>query len=157
MKFLVTKDLAHSSLLGKLMAGVCMALFFYLGLDVILHAYVLGEDVKSIQTTLYGNTEEFIEPILFDTLLLQVHSDLFMMLFTILIIASIYIRLYSTKVMTKWLVHGLFVFGLLAPLCLLVAYANAEVFVYIWLATFVPGHLLGMGMAWFNVKKLVFR
>ncbi len=94
MKFLLSKDLEYSRLLTNLMVGVSAALFFYLGLDILLHAYILGADINAILNTLYGNIEEFIEPVLFDTLLLQVHIDLFMSLFTIMIIASIYIRLY---------------------------------------------------------------
>ena len=157
MKFLVTKDLAHSTLLGNLMAGVSVALFFYLGLDAVLHAYVIGSDMQSISNTLYGNVEEFIEPVLLDSLLLQVHIDLFMTLFSIMIIASIYIRLYSDKSITKWLMHMLFILSLLAPLFLMVAYFTSIGFVYAWLASFVLGHLLGMGLSLRIVKKLLFK
>jgi len=157
MKFLVTKDLQHSTLLGNLMAGVSVALFFYLGLDVVLHAYVIGSDIQSITNTLYGNVEEFIEPILLDSLLLQVHIDLFMSLFSIMIIASIYIRLYSDKRVTKWLIHILFILGLLAPLFLIVAHFTSMGFVYAWLASFVLGHLLGMGLSLLIIKKLLLK
>ena len=157
MKFLVTKDLAHSSLLGNLMAGVTVAIFFYFVLDIVLHAYVIGLDVTTISTTLFGNTEEFIEPILIDTLLLQVHIDLFMSLFSIMIVASIYIRLNSIKAMTKWLVHTLFILGLLAPLLLIVAYFTSVIFIYLWLASFILGHLLGMLLSLMIIKKLLFK
>lgn len=157
MKFLVTKELEHTTLLYRLMAGVSIALFLYLGLDVVLHAYVLGADIRSISTTLYGNIEEFIEPILLDTLLLQVHIDLFMSLFAIMIIASIYIRLYTGKVSTKWLVHMLFILGLLAPALLLIAYFNSVGFVYVWLGSFVGWHLLGMLMSLLIIKRLLFK
>ena len=139
------------------MAGVSVALFFYLGLDAVLHAYVIGSDMQSISNTLYGNVEEFIEPVLLDSLLLQVHIDLFMSLFSIMIIASIYIRLYSDKSVTKWLVHTLFILGLFAPLFLMVAYFTSIGFVYAWLASFVLGHLLGIGLSLLIIKKLLFK
>ncbi len=157
MKFLVTKDLAHSTLLGNLMAGVVVAIFFYLVLDIVLHAYVIGLDVSTVSTTLFGNTEEFIEPILIDTLLLQVHIDLFMSLFAIMIVTSIYIRLHSTKVLTKLLVHLLFILGLLAPLLLMVSYFTSVSFIYLWLACFMIGHLLGMSMSLIIIKGLLFK
>ncbi len=157
MKFLVSKDLAHSALLGNLMAGVVSALFFYLVLDIALHAYVVGLDVTTLSTTLYGNIEEFVEPILIDTLLLQVHIDLFMTLFSIMIVASIYIRLYSTNVMTKWLVHLLFMLGLLSPILLMVAYFTNVGFIYIWLVSFILGHFLGIVMSLLILKKLLFK
>lgn len=149
--------MAHSTLLINLMLGVSVALFFYLGLDVVLHAYVIGSDIESITNTLYGNVEEFIELILLDSLLLQVHIDLFMSLFSIMIIASIYIRLYSDKRTTKWLVHTLFILGLLAPLFLIVAYFTSIGFVYVWLVSFMLGHLLGMGLSLRIIKKLLFK
>jgi len=147
MKFLLTKDLQHSSLLSKLMLGVCVTLFLYLGLDVVLHAYVLGADLTTLTNTLYGNEEEFIEPILLDVLLLQVHSDLFMSLFSIMIISSIYIRFYSANRSTKWLVHILFLLGLFTPAFLMLSYFTSVGFVMLWLGSFVLCHLLGMLMS----------
>lgn len=157
MKFLLNKDLTYSKLLGNLMAGVVFALFFYLLLDIILHAYVIGLDVTTLSTTLYGNLEEFIEPILIDTLLLQVHIDLFMSLFTIMIVASIYIRLYSTHVLTKRLVHLLFILGLLSPILLMVAYFTTVGFIYAWLVSFMLWHFLGMLLSMLIVKRLLFK
>ena len=154
MKFLVSKDLEHSSLLANLMGGVIFTLFFYLLLDIVVHAYVVGLDAATVATTLYGNSKEFIEPILIDTLLLQVHIDLFMSLLTIMIVAAIYIRLYNTSMTTRWLVHLLFILGLLSPILLMVAYFSTIGFVYVWLVSFVMGHFLGMMMSLLILKKL---
>ncbi|RUM70430.1 MAG: hypothetical protein DSZ09_04430 [Sulfurovum sp.] len=157
MKFLVTKDLAHSTLLAKLMLGVCIALFFYLGLDSVLHAYILGDNLSEITNTLYGNVDAFIEPILIDTLLLQVHMDLFMALLSIMILSSIYIRLFREKKSTKLLVHLVFIFGLFAPVFLLIAYFTSLWAVYVWLVNFFFWHLIGLGMLLAIIKKLLFK
>ena len=157
MKFLVNKDLEHSCLLENLMAGVVFSLFFFFLLDIVLHAYVLGLDISTLSTTLFGNPDEFIEPILLDTLLLQVHIDLFIALFSIMIVASIYIRLHSKKMMTKWLVHTLFILGLFTPILLMIAYFTNVWFVTIWLVTFILGHLLAMWMSLLILKRLFFK
>jgi len=70
MKFLVTKDLAHSTLLTYLMGSVVFAILLYLGFDMLLHAYVIGLDMQSVSITLFGDVENFVEPILIDSLLL---------------------------------------------------------------------------------------
>ena len=62
MKFLVTKDLAHSQLLAYLIGAVLTAILLYLGLDVVLHGYVIGSDLSAIHNTLFGNVETFEEP-----------------------------------------------------------------------------------------------
>lgn len=155
MKFLVTKELSYSALLKNLVVGVCIALFFYFILDVLLHGYIIGYTFEEINATLYGNAEEFIEPILIDSLLLQVHIDLFMSLFGVMIIASIYIRLYSTQKMTKFLLHTLFLLSLFSPVMLMLAYVSSKMLVFIWIACFVLGHLLAMVMSMMIVKKLL--
>jgi hypothetical protein len=154
MKFVISKDLEHSKLLNTLMMGVSIALFFYLIFDVILHGFLIGSNISAISNTLYGNLEEFIEPILLDTLLLQVHIDLFMSLFTLMILSTIYIRFFSEEKATKWLIHLLFILGLAAPLMLLGAYMNSLLFVYLWIFTFMAGHLLAIFFALRIVKRV---
>ena len=139
------------------MVGVVFALLIYLLLDILLHMYMPGIRVMPIVTTLYGNEEKFIEPILIDSLLLQVHIDLFMSLFTSMIISSIYIRLYANKTFTKVLVHSLLILGLLAPLFLIVAYFTSVIFIYLWLGSFWVWHLLGIWLSLLIVKKLLFK
>ena len=157
MKFLVTKDLAHSTLLTYLMGSVVFAILLYLGLDTVLHAYVIGLDRQSVSVTLFGDVENFVEPVLIDSLLLQVHIDLFMTLFALLILSSIYIRLYSDKEVTKWAVHLLFIMGLLAPVALILAYFVSTVFVGIWLMSFILWHVLAASVAVMILKKLLFK
>lgn len=155
MKFLIKKDLEYASLFKNLMLGVTSALFLYLILDVFLHAIIIGKDMVSVANTLYGNEEMFIEPILLDALLLQVHIDLFMNVITLMIIASIYIRFFNTQVMTKVWVHVLFITGLLAPIFIVIAYFSSEIFIYAWFISFTIGHVLGMFMSLMIVKELL--
>lgn len=157
MKFLVTKDLEHSTLLTYLMSAVVFAILLYLGFDAVLHAYVIGSDIQSISLTLFGDAENFVEPVLIDALLLQVHIDLFMTLFAMLILSSIYIRLYSSKAMSKWIVHLLFVFGMMAPITLLFAYFVGALFVPVWLTAFVLWHVMAFMVGIIILKKLLFK
>ena len=157
MKFLVTKDLAHSTLLTYLMGSVVFAILLYLGLDIVLHAYVIGLDMQSVSVTLFGDVENFVEPVLIDSLLLQVHIDLFMTLFALLILSSIYIRLYSENALTKWIVHFLFIMGILSPLALILAYSVNTIFTVIWLISFLLWHMTAFIVAIMILKKLVFK
>lgn len=157
MKFLVTKDLAHSTLLTYLMSAVVCMLLLYIGFDTVLHAYVIGLDMHSVSVTLFGDVENFVEPILIDSLLLQVHIDLFMTLFALLILSSIYIRLYSSKPMTKWIVHLLFILGMLAPVTLILAYFVSALFTTMWLMSFILWHILASVVALMILKKLLFK
>jgi len=157
MKFLVTKDLSHSRFLAYLIGAVMFAIILYLVMDVVLHAYVIGLDIPSIYTTLIGNTETFEEPILIDSLLLQVHIDLFMTLFALLILSSVYIRLHDKTALMKIVLHTLFLSGLITPLFLLLAYFWLDLFAYAWLSSFFIWHSLALVLALMTFKRLNFR
>ena len=157
MKFLVTKDLSHSRLLAYLIGAVIFAIILYLVMDVVLHSYVIGLDLPTIHTTLAGNAETFEEPILIDSLLLQVHIDLFMTLFALLILSSVYIRLHEKTSAMKVLLHTLFLLGLFTPLFLLVAYLWSPLFSYVWLGAFIVWHVMAVLLALITFKRLNFR
>jgi len=157
MKFVISKDLEHSKLLNTLMSGVSIALFFYILLDMFLHGYLFGSDITGIKETLYGNMEEFIEPILFDTLLLQIHIDLFMTLVSLMILSTMYIRLFSDEKTTVSFIHTLFILGLISPFFLLVAYMSSALFVYLWVLTFICWHFLAIFFSIRIVKRLLRR
>ena len=148
----MTKDLSHSRLHAYLMGSVVFAILLYLVMDVVLHAYVIGSDIAAIKSTLFGNAETFEEPILIDSLLLQVHIDLFMTLFALLILTSVYIRLHEKTKTLRMTVHTLFLLGIVTPIFLLLAYFWSEVFVSLWVATFLIWHALA-----FMVSLMIFR
>lgn len=157
MKFLVTKDLNYSRFYAYLVGSVVSVILVYLIFDTILHVYVIGADIAGIKTTLYGDAETFAEPILIDSLLLQVHIDLFMTLFALLILSSVYIRLSTQCSVVKAIVHLLFLLGIMTPLFLLAAYFGLEIFVYLWLVAFLAWHGIGVILSLVILKQLVFR
>lgn len=139
------------------MGSVVIAICIYLVLDLILHSYVVGSDIASIKSTLFGSSETFEEPILIDSLLLQVHIDLFMTIFSLLILSSIYIRLYSQTSKIKWTIHLLFLLGLFSPIFLLLAYFLSEVFIYLWIISFLLWHVMAFILSFMIVKRLNFK
>ncbi len=155
MKFLIKKELEYTTLLKHLIVALSMALSLYLLLDIVLHGFFLGTDTISIAHTLYGNEAEYTEPIPLDSLLLQIHIDLFMSLVSFMLISSIYIRYFSHRTYTKILVHLLFVTGLLAPLSILIAYFTSPILIYIWLGSFLLSHIVAIFMSLKTIKKLL--
>jgi len=156
MKFLVTKEPAGTKLITSLMAGVVFFIILYLGFDVVIHAYVIGADIQSVTLTLVGDSENFIEPVLIDTLLLQVHIDLFVTLFALMILASIFIRFHERASITRWMVHLVFLLGMVTPMLLIVAYLGWIWLVPVWISAFVAWHLLACFMGVMVLKKVVF-
>lgn len=156
MKFLVTKDLKFSRFYMMLISALSLALILFLIFDVVLHGYVIGYDITSMKKTLYGDLEMFEEPILLDALLLQVHIDLFITLFLVMILASLLIRFSQQEQFVKIIVHLLFICGACTPFLLLAAYFVGQWFLYLWLIGFLLWHFCGLLSGLIIIKKLVF-
>ena len=139
------------------MGMVVFSILLYLLLDVSVHGYILGWNIEAISSTLYGNAESFEEPILLDSLLLQVHIDLFMTIFALLILTSVWIRLTPPARGVKWILHTVLLLGLLSPIFLLLAYGVSDIFLYLWLVTFFVWHSMAMAMSLIILKKVWFR
>jgi len=122
MQFLITNDLDKTPFLKYLMVMLTFFVVLFVALDIALHHYHIGLTVESAMQTLHGNEEAFIEPILFPALLLQVHIDLFLSMFVLLLLAAMYIRLYTKAESTYLWVHFLFITAFLSSLLLLINY-----------------------------------
>lgn len=155
MKFLVSKDAVPTPLLRQLMTAVTVAMLLYLVLDVVLHGYLIGLSPQVAAQTLYGNEEAFVEPILFESLLLQVHIDLFMALVSLLIVVSIYLRMKYKEKVRKGLLHALFLAALAAPLLLIAAYFGGSFWLYGWVGAFYLWHLLALFVGTVALKRLI--
>jgi len=154
MKFLVSKDTAPTPLLRQLMIAVTVAILLYLLLDIVLHSYLIGLSPQAAAQTLYGNEEAFIEPILFETLLLQVHIDLFMALVALLILVAVYLRMKHKEKVCKTMLHSLFLAALAAPLLLIAAYFGGSFWLYSWVGAFFIWHLLALFVGTVVLKRL---
>jgi len=130
-------------------------ILIFLATDTALHHYQLGLSVDKVMTTLYGNEEIFEEPILFTTLLLQVHIDLFLSMFILLTLLAMFIRLYAKNKYTKIWIHLLFLSGLFTPLLLLLNYFLAsKLGSIIWIILFIFWHLVAFYLCFKILWKL---
>ena len=154
MKFLVSKNSAPVPLLRQLMIAVTAALLLYLLLDVVLHGYLIGLSPQAAAQTLFGDEEAFVEPILFESLLLQVHIDLFMALVSLLILVAIYLRMMQKEKVRTGVLHSLFLAALGAPLLLVVAYFGGSFWLYGWVGAFYLWHLLALCVGTVALKRL---
>jgi hypothetical protein len=155
MKFLVTKDKEAAPLLRVLMGGLLIAILLYLPMSIALHGVQLGFTPQMLQATLYGDEAAFVEPILLDVLLLQVHIDLFMTLFVVMMLSALAVRLLDRKTSKLRVLHLLGVTGLLMPLSLLGAYFFGTFLLYVWIGVFLVWHLFAFGLSVILIQRLL--
>lgn len=143
MKFLVTKEINNSPFFKYLMGVLTIFVLLFLVSDMVLHHHQIGLTTIQATTTLHGNEESFEEPILLTALLLQVHIDLFLSMFILLILSTMFIRLYAKKRYSRVRIHLLSISGLLSPILLLFSYFWSSVILF-WISIFIFWHLISL-------------
>ena len=130
-------------LLKKLILFLVFTLFLFLGLDVLLHHHQIGVTLTTATNTILGNEEEFLDPILFDTILERVHADILSAMITLMLLATILIRLSPQS--KQRLVHLSFLTAIFSQIALLLA-PSLPLFIALWLVLFLLWHLLAFVM-----------
>lgn len=152
MKFLVTKELKNNQQLKYLILFLLFGMGMFLIFDIANHAFTIGSSPNDIANTLLGNREEFIEPILIQTLLQIIHADIFFSLIILLLLSLIYLRV-SKK--NSILIHIVFISSLLSHITLLAIYWFGANFVLIWLTLFLLWHILTAVLIILTIWKLI--
>ncbi len=153
MKFLAkSKEFDKNPLLKKLIIFLVLSLLLYLGLDVLLHHHQIGLTLTTATDTILGNEDEFLDPILFDTILECVHSDILSAMITLMLLSTILIRLNTQS--KQRLVHLSFITAIFSQVALLLA-SSLSLFIGLWILLFLFWHLLAFIMGFSIIWKLL--
>ena len=154
MQFLDKKEseknsLIKNPLLKKLILFLVFTLLLFLGLDVILHHHQIGLTLATATDSILGNEDEFLDPILFDTLLERLHADILSAMIVLMLLATILIRLSPQS--KQHLVHLSFLTAIFSQVALLLA-PSLPLFIVLWIILFLLWHLLafimGLSILW---------
>ena len=153
MQFLdKSKAFDKNPLLQKLILFLVLSLLLFLGFDVLLHHHQIGLTLNAATNTILGNEEEFLDPILFDSLLERVHADILSAMISLMLLAVILIRLNPKS--KQRIVHLSFSTAILSQVALLLA-PSYTVFIAIWIILFLLWHLLAFLMGFSIMWKLL--
>ena len=144
MKFLEQPRSLNNPLLKNLMRFLIVVIALALLSDILLHDYKIGLSPSQATQTIAGNEEEFCEPMLFDSLLEQVHTDTLNSMISLLLLAVILIRLNPTSKQRS--IHLAFISAISTQIVLLVSFYFSA-FILLWIILFVLWHLTALSMA----------
>ncbi|MDP1784045.1 MAG: hypothetical protein Q8K81_01320 [Sulfuricurvum sp.] len=142
MKFIASKKLSDNSTLRLVILWMLIAFILAMGLSITAKTIEYGTTPSEWSTSILGNSDEFIDPLTFNDLLLSVHTDLFGLILTFILIASITVRT-SRTIAVKMSFFALSLVSLLLyPLALLTSSLSGTVGVTIAIGSFFLFHLL---------------
>lgn len=155
MRFTLIKDLSKHTQMRALLLGMLLFISLFILSDIGMKASLIGLTNQQVITTIYGDEEEFIEPITQGTLLEMIHADIFFMMMTLSLLSSIYTRLVGGSKMTNRLISLLFLSALGSLGFLLLAFYSEHFFTTLYLSSFYIWHSLALLFSLISIKKLL--
>jgi len=130
-----------------LLNGLLVFIMLYLVFDIFVKNHTLGLSTHTINTTLFGNADEFLDPMNKSVFLEFIHMQIFFLMMLLLTLSAVFIRLLHKKQNTLLIMNLLMLFGILSPVMLSAAYFYSAEFTSIYLVSFFSWHIIAFYMA----------
>ncbi len=137
-----------------LLNGLLLFIFLYLLFDVFVKSHTMGLSVSSVSATLFGNADEFLDPMNKSVFLEFVHMQIFFLMMILLTLSAVFVRLLHQKRNTILVLNIVMLFALLSPIALVAAYFYSTEFVGIYLFAFFTWHTLALYMTLTSLWEL---
>jgi hypothetical protein len=137
-----------------LLNGLLIFIFLYIIFDIFVKSHTMGLTFTAVATTLFGNADEFLDPMNKSVFLEFVHMQIFFLMMILLTLSAVFIRLLHQKRNTLLIMNVLMLFGLLSPLSLMAAYFYTPEFISIYLFAFFAWHIVAFYMTLASLWEL---
>ncbi len=147
MRFTLIKDLKRDPTMKPILGGLISFILLYLISDVFVKKITIGLYPHDVKQTLFGNEEEFIEPLTQGSFLEFLHIEIFFVMMILLTLSAVYIRLRSNRAGSSIILHIVMISAILSILSIFAAYFASEIFIYVYVLSFLIWHIFAIYMA----------
>ena len=130
-----------------LINGLLTFMLLYFMADTFVTKMTLGLYSSQITQTLFGNMDEFIDPMDSSVFLEYIHGQIFFMMMILLTLSAVYARLCSKKSYSMLLINALMISALLSLITLALTYFINANFLNLYILTYFLWHTLAFTMA----------
>jgi len=154
MRFTLIKDLQKERAMVMSINILLLFTLLYLVSDIVVKAENFGITLSTLHTTLFGNTDEFIDPITRAAFLEHLHGEIFFMMMILLTLSAVFVRVSKKNSFSLWVVNLNLISVLLSLIALAVGYFYLRSFLAMYLATFFSWHILSFFMSLYALWRL---
>jgi len=144
LRFTLIKNVKRDKAMKPILNALLLFILLYIPFDIFVKSHTIGISTVTLISTLYGNADEFIDPINQSVFLEFIHMQIFFLMMILLTLSAIYIRLLSHKSNTLLAINLLMGFAFVTPLTLFLSYFYTNEFVKIYLFSFFAWHLIAL-------------
>jgi len=154
MRFTLIKDIKQDKMMKPILSGLLIFILLYLISDIFVKSANFGISIDTLNTTLFGNEDEYIDPITTAVLLEFWHSEIFFSMMILLTLSTIFIRVVNSYKVRLFFLNTLMLAAILSLISLPLAYFLNAFFVHIYLYSFFIWHIAAIYIALHSTFKL---
>ena len=152
MKFTLVKNIQKDSAMSLILKGFLLFILLYLIADVLVMNSSFGITVDTITTTLFGNEDEYIDPINEASFLEFWHTQIFFVMMILLTLNAIFIRVANRSRVIN--TNILMISAITSLISLVLAFYVSNFFVNIYMWSYFIWHTMAVYMIVYSFWKL---
>ena len=156
MRFTLIKDIRQDNSMKPILNGLLIFTLIYLLADIFVTYSSLGLFEEAIKTTLFGDEEEFLDPMSKSIFLEYIHAQIFFMMMLLLTLSAVYARVSNKKTHSILLINIVMISGLLTLISLGVSYFIKAQLIQLYIASFFTWHTTAFYMSSYSLWALNF-
>ncbi|OIP56115.1 MAG: hypothetical protein AUK54_02760 [Helicobacteraceae bacterium CG2_30_36_10] len=154
MKFTLVKDLRKDRVMKPILSGFLVFTLLYLLSDIFVKQSTFGIFPHAIETSLFGNEEEFLDGLSQASFLELWHVEIFFIMMIAFTTSTVYIRLSGASKTALLAVNIMLLTALLSLVTLALAYYLSPHFIYIYVSSFFIWHIVAFFCTLISLKRL---
>lgn len=154
MKFTLIKDLKQDSLMKPILSGLLICTLLYLIADIIVKNATVGIFITDITYSLFGNEEEFLDPMLQSTFLEFWHIEIFFIMMILLSLSAVFIRLSTMNIKNLVILNTTLLSAIVSLISIVMSYFVSDSFLIVYVISFFLWHILSFYMALISLWNL---
>jgi len=154
VKFTLIKDLKQDSLMKPILSGLLIFTLLYLIADIIVKNATIGIFITDITYSLFGNEEEFLDPMLQSTFLEFWHIEIFFIMMILLSLSAVFIRLSTMDIKNLVILNTTLLSAIVSLISIVMSYFVSDSFLIVYVISFFLWHILSFYMALISLWNL---
>ena len=152
MKFTLVKNIQKDSAMSLILKGFLIFILLYLIADVLVMNSSFGITVDTISATLFGNEDEYIDPINEAAFLEFWHTQIFFIMMVLLTLNAIFIRVANRSRVIN--TNILMISAITSLISIVLAYYISDFFVNVYMWSYFIWHSMAAYMIVYSFWKL---
>ena len=154
MRFTLIKDLSKDTSMRPILTGLLIFTLIYILTDFIVKYFNFGVFPQAISLSLFGDEEQFIDPLSQASFLEFWHMEIFFMMMLLLTLSAVFIRLAKNNNSKLLILNILMASAILSLITLFLAYYVSSIFVVGYSILYILWHLTAIYMIIYSLWKL---